>query len=86
MRFVGVHEKGVKERCKILWRPPTLFACDPFSKDALHVAAGLGMLKSFTFLVSVTSSAFAEYVGRECNSSEQVAWRWLDIKLRYSLL
>lgn len=45
----------LQERCKMIWRPPTLFACDLFSKDALHVAAGLGVLKSFSFLVLVTS-------------------------------
>lgn len=45
----------LQERCKMIWRPPTLFACDPFSKDALHVAAGLGVLKTFPFLVLVTS-------------------------------
>lgn len=39
----------------MIWRPPILFACDLFSKDALHVAAGLGVLKSFSFLVLVTS-------------------------------
>lgn len=45
-------QEGGKERCKIIWRPPTMFACDPFSKDAV---AGLGALKSFPFLVLVTS-------------------------------
>lgn len=47
--------RPLQEKGKILWRPPTFFfACDPFSKDALHVVAGLGVLKSFPFLLLVT--------------------------------
>lgn len=47
-------QKGGNERCKIIWRPPMLLACDLFSKGACHVAAGLGVLKPFPFLILVT--------------------------------
>lgn len=58
-----------------------LFIC----KDALHVAAWSWLTEVLPYSC-LGSFVFAEYVGSERNSSEQVVCCWLDIKLRYSLL